>query len=180
VWNGIESWPLVIAVLALALALSGFAWWLVVRPYRGLAAMLVYAIGNAMMIGVLARIVGPFMAVPAFACQIVASMTAYPVFARRSWLLIAIIGAGWAAPIGLELVGWVSPTWTVETHGIMMYSPALALHGATTSLLVFTMCITTIVIAGTLAKAIAVGHLEAKHQLVRQAWQLRQLLPPIA
>ena len=179
IWNGIESWAIVIAAFGTALTLSAFAWWLVVRPERTLFEMALYASGNALFIGLLVRAAGPFTFVPAIVSVLTASLSAYPIFARRSWLLLSLVGLGWVIPIVVELAGWVSPTWSVEPRGILMHNAALTLHGTATSLLVFAVCLAAILISGQLAATIATGHHDAKQRLVSQAWHLRQLLPPI-
>jgi hypothetical protein len=176
-WNGLRSWPLAVAVCVLCCTLSAFAWWLVARPRRRLPEMVIYAALNAVLVGVLTRIFGPFTIVPALACVITMSITSYPVFARRTWILVTCVTVGWIVPIGLELAGWAAPTWEIEGDGIRFSSNVLALHGSVTSVLVFLTSLFLVLIAGFLSASIARAHLDAKHRLVTQAWLLRQLIP---
>src|SRR6185436_14122971 len=65
VWNGVRSWPTVLASTAIALGLAVAAWRLVRVPNRSYAWMLLYLCGNALLIAVLSRLAGSLTFGPA-------------------------------------------------------------------------------------------------------------------
>jgi eukaryotic-like serine/threonine-protein kinase len=176
-WNGVRSWSLGLGFLVLALVLSAAAWQIVARPQRTLREMAVYAAGNAALVALLGRMLGPFLIVPAVVCVLTMSMMSYPSFARRSPILVAFMSIGWLVPIALEQLGLLRPTWAVVNGSLVSWSYAIDVNGSSTIVLVLVTTFVTITVAGFLSGAYVRAHLDAKHQLVAQAWHLRQLLP---
>ena len=94
IWNGVLRWDIVLGVFGSAIVMAGAAWRIYRKPARTLTQMIVYAIGNALLVIAMARLAGPFTFVPALACAIlIMSSMAYPPFVVRPWLLVTIIGA---------------------------------------------------------------------------------------
>jgi hypothetical protein len=120
---------------------------------------------------------GPFIFVPALACVIVMSATAYPAFVARSWILITVMVAGFLVPILLELEGYVTRTWEIRNGMLISHAGALSLDGNPTLVMLIVATTTTIAIAGIHAARIYRANRDARTQLVTQAWHLRQLLP---
>jgi serine/threonine-protein kinase len=177
VWNGVIKWPVVIAVLVLSLAMAAAAWRIIKHPNRTFVEMVAYAIGNAVMLALMSRMVGPFTFVPALTCVVMMSVMAYPAFIERSWVLIVIIVSGFLAPIALEAAGLLDTTWEMKDGGLLSHAGALAVNGRPTVTLVVLASLATIIIAGVHASRIARTNREAQHLLMTQAWHLRQLLP---
>jgi len=176
-WNGIRKWPLVLGVFGFALAMALAAVQLRRKPNRAFLDMLLYALGNATLLVLLGRMAGPFTFVPALACFMVMSVMSYPAFVARPWALIAMITLGFIVPIVLENVGMLSMTWEVRDSSLISHAGALELEGSSSVTMVLVASLATIVIAGVHAATIAKSSREAQHQLVTQAWHLRQLLP---
>jgi serine/threonine-protein kinase len=177
IWNGIRRWDVVFGVFVIAMTLATAAWRIHRKPVRSLAEMVVYALGNVVLIGVMTRMVGPFTFVPALTCVVIMSVMAYPIFIARSWLLIALIAVGFLLPIVLELVGVLSSTWEIRGGQLISHAGALAIEGTPTLALLIFASLATIVVAGILAARIYRIGRDARRQLAMQAWHLRQLLP---
>jgi len=177
IWNGVRRWPLVVAVTAVAVLMALAAFGMRRRPARTFAQMMVYALGNAALLVMLSRMVGPFTFVPALACFMTMSVMAYPAFIVRPWTLIATIAGGFLLPILGELAGWLPITWEIRDGALLSHAGALEVGGSSTVWLVVVAPLATIVIAGVHAANAARAQRLAEHQLVMQAWHLRQLLP---
>jgi hypothetical protein len=99
------------------------------------------------------------------------------VFAWRPWLLFSITVVGWLAPVVLEQLGLLAPTWSIVGGAVVSKSDAIQVDGAATIATVFGGSFAIIAVAGFHAAAMARSSLQAQRQLVTQAWHLRQLLP---
>ena len=176
-WNGVKSWPLIIGLGSVALVLAASAWIVHRRGHATLREMSVYALGNAMFLSLLARVVGPFILVPSLSCLVAMSMMMYPVFIGRTWLPVSLILLGWLLPIVLEQLEMVAPTWEVVNGALVSTSHGVEIGGAPTIALVLGASLAMMVVAGVLAGAVSKGRFDAQRQLMAQAWHLRQLLP---
>jgi len=176
-WNGVKSWPLIIGLGAVALVLAASAWIVHRRGHATLREMVIYALGNAMFLSLLARVVGPFILVPSLSCLVAMSMMMYPVFIGRTWVPVSLILLGWLLPIALEQLNMVAPTWEVVNGALISTSHGVEIGGNSTIALVLGSSLTMMVIAGVLAGVMSRGRFEAQRQLMAQAWHLRQLLP---
>jgi len=177
IWNGIKSWPIAIGFGALSIVLAGLAALIVRRPVRSNAQMIGYLFANACFVGALGYLLGPLLLGPAVASVITMSLIFYPAFTTRSWIVVALMVLGWAAPLALEAIGVMESTWSVASGHFSMTSNGLVVNATTTPALVFALSATTICLAAVLGSIYVRGHRAAKHQLVTQAWHLRQLLP---
>jgi serine/threonine-protein kinase len=177
-WNGIRRWEVVLAAFGSVLVMAAGAWLIARRPQRPFAWMFWYGAGNAVLLGIMTRMAGPFTFVPALACVIVMSVMAYPQFdGVRAWALIGQLIAGVLVPIALENLGYIAPTWDLEGGTLVSHAGALEIGGMRTVVLLVGASVVTIVIAGRIAARIYAANREAQHQLATQAWHLRQLLP---
>jgi serine/threonine-protein kinase len=176
-WNGIRQWPVVLGVVAVALSLTLFAAMIRRRPNRSFLEMLIYALGNATLLVMLTRMAGPFTFVPAIACFMTMTVMSYPAFVERPWALILTIVAAFTAPIALEHAGLLSTTWEMRDGGLLSLAGALELQGSSSATMVILASLATIMIAGIHSATVAKASRQAQHQLVTQAWHLRQLLP---
>ena len=176
-WNGIRRWDTILEIFALAIAMATSAWLVSRHPERSLASMMLYAFGNAVLIGLLTRLAGPFTFVPGLTCVIVMSVMAYPVFTVHSWVLVATLIAGWIAPIVLELEGVLSTTWDIRDGALISHAGALEVQGTPTLVLLIVASLAMILVAGVDSSRIYRASRDARLQLVSQTWHLRQLLP---
>jgi eukaryotic-like serine/threonine-protein kinase len=176
-WNGVRKWPVVFGVFAAALAMAAAAYRLRRKPSRTFFEMMLYALGNAVLLVMLSRMAGPFTFVPALACFMTASMMAYPSLGAHPGILIVTILAGFLVPIGLELVDVLAQTWELRDGMLVSHAGALELQGTSSVTMVVVGSVATIAVAGVHNAVTAKAYRSAQRQLVMQTWHLRQLLP---
>ncbi|HZJ67373.1 MAG TPA: protein kinase [Kofleriaceae bacterium] len=177
IWNGIRKWDAVLAVVGWSLVLAAWAYVFKRRPHRGFAALLAYAIANAILLGLMSRMAGSFTFVPALACYMVMSTMSYPPFVQRPWPLVAAIVLGLLAPLALEQLAWIQRTWDLRDGGLFSHSGALALDHTGSVVMLVTASVITVIVASIQSSTVARANRNLQRQLVTQAWHLRQLLP---
>jgi serine/threonine-protein kinase len=176
-WNGVQRWDVVLAAFCVALAMAGFAWRTARQPHRSFGTMLLYALGNVLMLVALSRMAGPFTFVPGVACVIAMSSMAYPAFTVRSWVLILLLLVGILGPIAAEQLGLLSSTFEIRDGELISHAGALRVSGTPTLTLLIVAYVAMVVVAGISAARIYRANRDARIQLAMQAWHLRQLLP---
>jgi serine/threonine-protein kinase len=177
VWNGVRSWPEVLALFGLAVVMAIAAWDMTRRPLKSVTHMVIYAIGNSALLAIMTRLAGPLLVVPAVVAFVTGSLVTYPTFLVRKWLLIAIMLAGLIVPLALEAVGVLAPTWKMTDAGLLSFGDAMHVHGIPTIVTVVLAAVAVAVMAGIQSARIGNASRAAHHRLVLQAHQLRQLLP---
>ena len=178
IWAGVRKWDAVVAVFVAALAMAVAAYRISRKPRRSFAAMVGYAVGNAVLIALLERMAGPFTFVPGITCVMIMSVMAYPAFTARSAVLMAIVLAGYVVPITLEHVHALPLTWDVYDGMLISHAGAVRLEDHTSALIMLgAASVMTMLIAGLDAARMYRASRDARHQLVTQAWHLQQLLP---
>ena len=177
VWNGVRSWPIVLAMFGLALLMALAAWDLTRHPAKSVGYMVVYAAGNALLLAIIGRLAGPWIIVPAVFAFVTSSVVTYPAFLERKWLLIGIMSTGFVGPIALEAAGVLAPTWVMNETGLVMFGDAMEVGGTPAIATLLLASVATIVMAGLQSARVGNASRAAHHRLVRQAHQLEQLLP---
>ena len=176
-WNGVLNWSVILAIAGLAVVLAGVARLMVSAPKRTVREMVAYMLGNAVLLSLVGRLVGPLILTPMLACMIIMSAVTYPVFGSRPKLLFGSIIGGWLLPLILEELGVIAPTWQVVEGAVISTSHAIHIGGLPTITFVVGGSLVIIMVAVMHAGSLARANLQAQHQLVTQAWQLRQLIP---
>jgi serine/threonine-protein kinase len=176
-WNGVLNWGLILSLTGLGLVLAIAARLMVYQPRRTLREMVIYILGNAVLLALVGRLCGPFILTPVLACMIIMSAVMYPVFGSRPRLLLASTLGGWLLGPICEQLGLVAPTWQVVEGAVISTSHAIHIGGFPTFVFVFGGSLVVIMVAVMHAGSLARANLQAQHQLVTQAWQLRQLIP---
>ncbi len=177
VWNGVRSWPTVLAIFGLAIALAVAAWDLTRRPAKSVGYMVAYVTANSLLLSIMTRLLGPLIVVPALFAFVTGSLVTYPTFLVRKWLLIGIMIAGFFAPVVLETVGVLAPTWELNHAGLLTFGYAMRVHGAPAIATILLAAVAVIGMAGLQSARVGNASRAAHHRLVLQAHRLRQLLP---
>jgi serine/threonine-protein kinase len=161
----------VVGVNALLLARQGFT---SARPRAPLVV-----VSNVVLIAVIARLWGPFMAAPGLAAISTMVSAMSPMYRKARWvaamaaaMTFAIIG-----PFVAELVGWISPTIASIPGGFQITAPGLHLSEAGQYLTSILYICALIAAAAALGYTIRGGERSLRERLLYVAWQLRQLVP---
>jgi len=174
--NGINNLPLVLAIGGFTLLHAGVVWRITQRVATS-NEMLLVAAGNALLAALISRTLGSMIIVPAVTCIMALSLTSYPQLIDRRWIVIALLVASWVIPVGLEHVGVLAPTWSIEGATIELTSHVMQIGGNHTTAILIGSNIVTIVVFGLFSSALATSRRNAMRQSEIQAWHLRQLLP---
>ena len=177
VWNGVLSWPLVIAAVGLALGMAAAAHGLRRQPLRSFDWMVIYAIGNAAVVATLGRVAGELTVVPALLAFITASVITYPMFLERPLVLLGIMLGGLFVPLLLEASGLIARSWELRDGGLFLRGVAMNYGSVSAVITVLLAATATIVMAAVQSTVLGRAARTAQHKLVAQAWHLRQLLP---
>jgi hypothetical protein len=171
----VRSWPLLLAFFGATTGMAGISWMSqrsgVPMVRVGLAATFVTTLFAS-------RIASPFMLTPVIACGIMLGLTAIPWILARSWVIAAWIAAVMIAPVVLEELGWLAPTWWYEGASIRIQSAVL--HGTNRAIETIGLVgahIVFLAAAARFARVIVRDRRTAERRLHIQAWHLRQLLP---
>jgi len=174
--NGVRNVPLVLAIGGYTVLHAGVVWRITQRVATP-GQMMVVAAGNALLAALISRTLGSMIIVPAVTCIMALSLTSYPQLIDRRWIVIALLVASWVIPVGLEQVGVLAPTWSIDGATIELTSHVMRIGGNHTMAILIGSNIVTIVVFGLFSSALATSRRNAMRQSEIQAWHLRQLLP---
>ncbi len=158
-----------VAALTLGVTIS-----LVRRP----ATWMIYAsfAGNALLVGIVSRVLSPFLVAPSLAVIIAMVYGMHP-RTGRGWVLWTSLVAAVLLPWAAELAGLLSQTTTVTERGLVLHVAAerLDVDIITVTLALYTLAL--LAVATALSRALTASRFAMQHSLHVQAWQLRQLVP---
>ena len=173
-WMGVESWPAIAAFFGMV----GVVVALAVRSVRRRDTRMALAlVTHALLIGMLSRIIGPFVLLPALASVATMSLIASPALTDRRWWVIAAMAATIAVPVILEAAGVLGHTWSISGDRLAVGSSALALPAVPATVFLLASNLAVIVFAGLFAWSLASTRRDAIRRAESQAWHLAQLLP---
>jgi hypothetical protein len=131
---------------------------------------------NAILIGLICRMVGPFIIAPTLAATTLMAYAAHPRFGRIS-VIAVILAAGVALPWLLELAGVLDSTYTFVDGTIVLRSPVVAFHALPVQIAFAMLLVAVLVVVAVLSRMMAARQREASRSVELQAWHLRQLVP---
>ena len=174
-WTGVRDTTVVAAFVAVVIA-SGVQMMALIRRDRLTSAPIyLNACINAIVIGLICRIVGPFIVAPTLATTTLMAYAAHPRFGKIS-IVGAILGAGIVVPWLLELVGVLTPTYQFVAGTIVLRSPVIEFHALPVQLGLLLLLVALFGVVAVLCRTMAERQRESSRQLELQAWQLRQLV----
>jgi serine/threonine protein kinase len=174
--NGVENLPLVLGMAGYVIVLATVVWRVTQRRAKRWQ-MIAIATANALLAALLSRTYGSLIIVPAVTCIMAVSLTSYPLLIDRKWIVIALLAASWTVPVILEWAGSVPSTFDLEHHALHLSSHVMSIEGAHTMAILIAANLTTIVVIGLFANALATSRRNALRQTEITAWHLKQLLP---
>ena len=178
-WAGIRDISLIVAFVVFAVLSSVHSIVLTHRTRVTAAPVYLSVALNAVVIGIVCRMVGPFIIGPTLVIVTLLAFASHPGFGRVS-VVATILSASVLVPWILELVGVLEPTYRFTEAGIVVMSGALKLSSLPTQLAFGTVLIALVVIVAVWVRGLATRHRELMSRLELQAWHLRQIVPTIA
>jgi serine/threonine-protein kinase len=174
-WTGVRDATLVIAFAAVVVGSGLQVLALIRREQLSSAPIYVNACINAVLIGLIARIVGPFIIAPTLVLTTLMAYAAHPRFGKIG-VIAVILAAGVVVPWGLELAGVLESTYQFVDGSIVLRSPVITFHSVPVQLAFALLLVALLVVVAVLSRAMAQRQHEANRRVELQAWHLRQLV----
>jgi len=176
-WTGVRDTGFVVAFAALALASAFQVYRLTHRDRITSGGIYFNACINALLIGLICRMVGPFIIAPTLVATTLMGYAAHPRFGRIS-IIAMILASSVLVPWGLELVGAVAPTYKFVDGTLVLDSPIVSFHSAPVQIAFAVLLVALLAVVAVLSRMMAERQREASRRFELQAWHLRQLVPP--
>ena len=176
VWTGIRdvTWVPIFAMVAILSGVQVFA--LTYKERINPAGIYLNACINAVLIGIVCRMVGPFIIAPTLVTTTMVAYAAHPQFGRMH-VVALILSAGVVVPWVLEIVGVVAPTYRFAGGAIHLSSPIIEFSAIPVQLAFALLLVVLVTVVGVLSRGLAASQREATRKLELQAWHLRQIVP---
>ena len=135
------------------------------------------AVGNAILLALVARLWSPLMAAPGLAALMTMVSAMSPLYRQRRWVaaMAAMMALTILGPLAAELLGILSPTMYSVPGGFEITPPGLNLSATGQYLTSFMYIAALMSAAATLGYMIRGGERSLRERLLHIAWQLRQL-----
>ncbi len=174
-WTGMRQPLFAVAFAGLAVA-SGIQTYAMTRRER-IFGWRIYANAciNALLIGLVCRMVGPFIIAPTLVATTVMAYAAHPRFGHIG-IVSCILAAAVVVPWALELFGVLSPTYAFVDGALVLRSPIVIFQSVPVQLAFALLLVTLLTVVAVLSRNIAVKQREASRRVELQAWHLRQLV----
>jgi eukaryotic-like serine/threonine-protein kinase len=176
-WTGVRDPVFVVAfsLLAAASCLQLFA--LSRRADIARRGVYVNACINAVLIGLIAHMVSPFIIAPTLATTTLMAYAAHPRLGRIS-VMAVILGAAVAVPWALELAGALPATYHFNAAGELVLASTVVRFSAVPVQVAFAALLVVLLgVVGLLSRGLARRQREATRTLELHAWHLRQVVP---
>jgi hypothetical protein len=175
-WSGIKDGLFVAVFELLALVSAAQIYSLTRRERMPTSGIYVSAVINAALIGMVARMVGPFIIAPTLALAALVAFAAHPRFGRAG-AVGAILGAGVAVPWLLELAGVIAPTFRFHDGVLELRSTVVDFRDAPVETAFAVLLVLLLAECTVFGRTLAIRHRAASERLEVQAWHLRQIVP---
>ena len=175
-WTGVRSYAFVAAFAALAAASGAQVFMLTYRDHISRGPIYLNACINAVLIGLICRMVGPFIIAPTLVTTTLIAYAAHP--ALGSIRVVALIlSSGVAIPWALEALGVLDATYRFVHGELVLSSSVLTFSAVPVQVAFATMLVALVTIVALLTRGMALRQRQATRSLELQAWHLRQILP---
>ncbi|MCW5801140.1 MAG: protein kinase [Deltaproteobacteria bacterium] len=178
-WTGVRDVGIVALFAAVAVANAALLLVLSRSPRITRRGVYLSAVVNAVVIGIVCRMVGPFIIAPTLVISTLMAYASHPQLGRVP-LLAAILGMSVALPWGLELAGVIPATYEFTHGAIVLSSPVVTFASVPTQIAFAMLLVALVVIVALLSRSVAIRQRDATRRLEVQAWHLRQILPTTA
>jgi serine/threonine-protein kinase len=178
-WTGVRDPVFVIAFAVLAVASAIHVFTLSRRNDITRRGIYLNACINAILIGLISRMVGPFIIAPTLATTTLMAYAAHPKFGKIT-VMAGILGASVAVPWALELFGVLARTYHFTPGGELVLGSSIVRFSSVPVQLAFAMLLVLLLASvGLLSRGLAMRQRDATRKLELQAWHLRQVVPSL-
>jgi serine/threonine-protein kinase len=178
-WTGVRDPVFVIAFSVLAVGSALHVFTLSRRTDFAHRGIYLNACINAVLIGLISRMVGPFIIAPTLATTTLMAYAAHPKFGKIT-VMAGILGASVAVPWALELVGVLAPTYHFTDGGELVLGSSIVRFSSVPVQLAFAMLLVVLLaVVGLLSRGLAMRQRDATRKLELHAWHLRQVVPSL-
>jgi serine/threonine-protein kinase len=176
VWTGVRDVGFVVAFVVVALASATQILVLTRRTRIASRGIYVNACINAVLIGLICRMVGPFIIAPTLVATTLMGYAAHPRFGRIG-IIATILGMAVVVPWVLELVGWIDPTYSFDHGKLELSSTIISFSSAPVQIAFALLLVVLLAVVALLSRMLARRQREASLRVEMQAWHLRQIVP---
>jgi len=170
----VRSWPWLLALNAVLLALVGITWW---SSRTGRVSVPLAMVVNLALVIVWSRLAGPLMLTPILVCGVMIGLSVNPALIGRKWALIAWGVLASTTPILLEALGVLEQTWSVDRGMVLVRSVIFDSPGTIDAAVLIAANTVFVATIGLYVAATARQAHEAKRRIHLQKWHLEQMLP---
>jgi len=175
-WTGVRDASVVVAFVALVIASSTQVWFLTRRDHIPRAGIYLNACVNAVLIGLVCRLVGPFIIAPTLVTTTLMAYAAHPAFGSIR-VVAVILAASVAVPWALEALGVLAPTyWFTAAGELVLASPNLTFSALPVQIAFAVLLVVLVAVVALLTRGMALRQRQATRTLELQAWHLRQIV----
>jgi len=179
-WSGVQELGLVVAFAVLAIASGVQVLLLTRRDQITSGPIYLNACINAVLIGIVCRMVGPFIIAPTLVITTLMAYASHPRFGQIR-VLAVILSASVVVPWGLEIAGVLEPTYHFTEAGAMVLASSIVKFSEVPTQIAFALLLVSLVgVVAALSRMLATRQRNATRKLEIQAWHLRQILPTTA
>ncbi len=175
-WSGVRDVTFVIAFAALSLISAGQVMLMLRKEKITPAPLYLNAAINALLIGVVCRMTGPFIIAPALVLVTLMAYASHPRFGKIP-ILAGILSASVLVPWGLELIGVLEKTYSFHDGSLTLSSSVVQFSSVPVQLAMAAVLVSLIGVVAVLTRGLAMRQRDAARKLELHAWQLRQIVP---
>ncbi len=175
-WSGVRDYRFLVAYAGATIAVAAQVFLLTRRERLTTAPIYISAVLNAVLIGVIARMVGPFIIAPSLVLTTLAGYASHPRFGNIG-AIAGILSLGVAVPWALELTGALEPSYSFDRGDMTLHSHVIDFAAAPTQAAFALLLLSLIIVITTLCRRLALRQRDDARKLELQAWQLRQIVP---
>jgi serine/threonine-protein kinase len=175
--QNVSSWPNLVALYAAVTLMAVISWH---NGKTGRTPTWLLMLANFIVAFMFSRLTGSFVLTVGLVCGQALALATGSAVARRPWLIVAWILVTLNAPIVLEYLGVIEPTWFMTPDGFLSKGQVIE---TLREIDIFTLALGQSALAcvvGVFAMASTRGREEAQRRAFIQAWHLQQLIPRAA
>jgi serine/threonine-protein kinase len=174
-WTGIRDPAVVVAFAVVAVIAAGQVYLMSRESSIPIGGIYLSAIIHAVLIGLVCRMVGPFVIAPTLVLTTLMAYAMHPKFGHIR-IIGALLGCGVGVPWLLELGGVIAPTYHFVDGALVLTSPTVTFSSAPVQLAFAVVLVLLVAVVAVLLRHMANQRRAVTQQIELQAWHLRQIV----